>query len=327
MQEKSSSFLNHFFACSSQQFSLTQKNKLNKIVVFIVPNEIEMRLSNKVSLFYKLLEELQDLKQDFSYLGSLRSLPFFSHEEDLTQKAIQKFQQSLYQGDNLPISILGATEYIAQEVSNLNSHESLFVISSEQAISYSLIKNWLLPRRQTKMKVAIIHFDAYEDNDEHSSELGINSQSWIHALNHLIDSQKEIIQIGLTRIKNENSSVTQFSSSFIKDNIELPLEQIHKKFDQENIQEVYISFDINCLDQSYAGCTVQENPRGLAPHQCIYLIKGISQKAKITGVNLAQIFSWKSSSYTNPLATEPYTTITNTALVANALMEAINHGD
>lgn len=264
--------------------------------------------------------------EDLIDLGDVKIIPHFIHDRYLNEETKSHFKKEFFNEENLPISPLSVTEKVCEEIYHFHPTKKIFALGGDNSISYPLIKTWFKSKKDLGIKTAIIHFDSSSNLKPDNIGLELSNKSWVFELNKTIVLTNELIQIGIQE-KDENASFcTQYTSSYTKNNLSQVLKGITEYIEINNVEEVYISFDISCLDKNYASCTSDITHHGLEPHHCTYLIRGIAQAANVTGCDLVEVAPKINNPNQNPLSSEPNTTLNNSALIANALIEVLNNG-
>ena len=72
--------------------------------------------------------------------------------------------------------------------------------------------------------------------------------------------------------------------------------QIIEHLTKEQIDEVYVSFDIDAIDEKYASATGTPEPNGLSPEMPMMLLAPILEKFKCTGADMVEVAPWVSRS-------------------------------
>jgi agmatinase len=63
-----------------------------------------------------------------------------------------------------------------------------------------------------------------------------------------------------------------------------------------NVDELYVSFDIDAIDESFASATGTPEPDGLMPDEAMHILHAISSKYPITGADMMEIAPFTDSS-------------------------------
>ena len=91
-----------------------------------------------------------------------------------------------------------------------------------------------------------------------------------------------------------------------------------KKLD---VEEIYISFDIDVLDQEYAGATGTPEPGGLSPHEPMLIMQTLFENFKIGGADMVEIAPQVKSSAVKQIEQE--TTLMVAASLSTFLIQAM----
>ncbi len=276
------------------------------------------------------IRSVLDLNNFFDF-GDVKTIPHLLHDKYLNENTIQNCQKALYQKETaLPVSALSITEDFCKEFYDNCPDKVLMAMGGDHSVSYALVKPWLIAKRQKNIKTAIIHFDAHTDLMSERLGIDICFGSWAYHMIELLEKPSHLIQLGIRssgkdkEFWEQSLGVQQFWADEIKDNPAKALQQVLDYLKEEKIDEVYISFDIDALDQAYASATGTPEPGGLEPHHCSLFIKEISNYVKVTGADLVEVAPFVQSVENNDLAPEPNTTLLSSKIIMENLTEAIN---
>ncbi|MGZ3789703.1 MAG: arginase family protein, partial [Bacteriovorax sp.] len=179
---------------------------------------------------------------------------------------------------------------------------------------------YLEAKKAQGKKVALVHFDAHTDLLEERMGIDICFGTWTSQIIPYLESPDHLVQIGIRasakeRMHWENKfhhkqiwaqEVFDKGAGDIADEIVAHLKKL-------GVEEIYISFDIDCLDQEYAGATGTPEPKGLSPHEPMVIMQTLFENFKITGSDIVEIAPMVKAP--NIRQIEPETTL----LVASAL--------
>lgn len=241
-------------------------------------------------------QEIVDIKNDFIDLGDIRVIPHLLHDKYLNKETILACRKALYgKNKQLPVSPLSIAEEALKTLYASNHSIRILGLGGDHSTSYPLVKSWLETRKNLK-EVAVLHFDAH--TDLLSSRLGIDLcfGTWtFHILNSLY-SRSHILQVGIRssgktkKYWKENLGVEQIWASEVRKNgANKTLKKISSYFKNLGIKELYISFDIDALDEKYASATGTPEKGGLTPTDCASIIRMLSHEIKITGADLMEV--------------------------------------
>ncbi|MDI2589340.1 agmatinase family protein [Psychrobacillus sp. NEAU-3TGS] len=159
----------------------------------------------------------------------------------------------------------------------LNNDVFPFVLGGDHSISYPVIKAL---HDSTEGKIGIIQFDAHLDLVDESPIQGRFSQSsqMRRALELPRVNPEHIVQIGVRSI-NYPWYESYLKESGIK---QITAREVHQSTPEEVVREtmraledvdkIYLTFDIDVLDPAYAPGTGANEPGGLTPVQCMTML-------------------------------------------------------
>lgn len=271
-----------------------------------------------------LRETLYQSKENITAfdIGDVRVNPHLLHDKYLNEETIKKCRKAFYQNDsiNLPVSPLSIAYDFAKDFHDQFPTKNLFMIGGDHSVSYPVVRAYLEAKKRLGKKVALIHFDAHTDLLEERLGIDLCFGTWTSQVIPFLESAKHLIQIGIRASGKEKShwegkfGHTQIWAKDIFEKGAISVsEKIINDLKQLNIDEIYISFDIDCLDQSYAGATGTPEKGGLSPHEPMLIMQSLFENFKITGADMVEIAPMVKSSDIKQI--EPETTL----LVASAL--------
>jgi agmatinase len=275
------------------------------------------------------IRSVLELDQYFDF-GDVKTIPHLLHDKYLNEKTIKNCQKSIYNNsENLPVSALSITEDFCKNFYSEFMDKTLIGLGGDHSVSYALVKPWIIAKRKAGKKVAIIHFDAHTDLMSERLGIDICFGSWAYHMLELLEKPEHLIQFGIRssgkpkEFWESSLGVKQYWAAEIRENIQEVLDQTMAFLKKEDIDEVYISFDIDALDSKYASATGTPEPGGLEPHQCSVIIKKIGSAFKVSGADLVEVAPFVRSSSESELAPEPDTTLLSSQIIMNNLTEVI----
>lgn len=275
----------------------------------------------------------------FFDIGDIRIIPHLLHDKYLNEETIQSCQQALYiDGNNnqepltedevksLKVSGLSIAEDVSREL--ISRGKSVFSLGGDHSVSYPIVRSWLIEKKKQSIRTAIIHFDAHTDLMSKRLGIDICFGSWAYHMIELLDKPSDLMQFGIRSSGQSKEywestlGVQQFwPTDFKQNNV---TERAVNYIKENNIQEVYISFDIDALDSKYASATGTPEAGGLEPHTCIMLIERISEVCKVTGGDLVEVAPFVRSNLKSKFTPEPDTTIESASLIARKILEVMS---
>jgi len=243
-----------------------------------------------------LREKLIQEKDTFTDLGDVRVIPHLLHDKYLNTETINLCRKALYgKIKKLPVSPLSIAEAALEALYKKHPKARILGFGGDHSTSFPLVKAWLQSRKNIK-KCGIVHFDAHTDLLDRRLGIDFCFATWTFQILPFLKSKDQLIQIGI-RSSGKNKShwkktlgVDQiWAKEAIKAGPEKIARKIIKNFKSQGIEELYISFDIDALDQKFASATGTPEPDGLTPPFCSVLIKLLAREFTITGADLMEL--------------------------------------
>jgi agmatinase len=240
--------------------------------------------------------EILKEKDHFTDLGDVRVIPHLLHDKYLNDKTIRECRKALYgRVLKLPVSPLSIAEEALKEIYKKNPAARILGLGGDHSTSYPLVKEWILSRKEKK-KAGLLHFDAH--TDLLVSRLGIDLcfGTWTYQVLEFLKSRDHLLQVGIrssgktkAHWKKKVGIEQIWADEVSKDGVEKTLKKIVKHFKKLGVEEIYISFDIDALDEKYAAATGTPEKAGLLPPDCAAIIRLLAREFKITGADLMEV--------------------------------------
>lgn len=313
--------------------SLEKTLPLAKTVIFGICSDAGggiQRGANWGPLFLRetLINSREDLR---AYdIGDVRVIPQLLHDKYLNSETIKNCRKALYQNENLnlPVSPLSIAYDFARDFHEQFPAKSIFMIGGDHSVSYPMVRAYLEAKKAQGKKVALVHFDAHTDLLEERMGIDICFGTWTSQIIPYLASADHLIQIGIRasakeRMHWENKfhhkqiwakEVLELGAGVVADNIVAHLKKLE-------VEEIYISFDIDCLDQEYAGATGTPEPHGLSPHEPMVIMQTLFENFKISGSDIVEIAPMVKAP--NIKQIEPETTLLVASALATFLIQAM----
>lgn len=243
-----------------------------------------------------LRELLLNFRSKFIDLGDVRVIPHLLHDKYLNEETIKLCRKALYGKMNkLPVSPLSIAEKVAHDLYKAHPDARILGFGGDHSTSYPLVKAWLGSRKK-KREAGILHFDAHTDLLDRRLGIDLCFGTWTYAILEDLQTRDHIVQVGIRSSGKDKKhwkdklGVEQLWASEVnKWGIEKTYLKIRDHFKQQGIKELYISFDIDALDEKYAAATGTPEKEGLLPTDCAAMIKLLSRDFKITGADLMEV--------------------------------------
>ncbi len=165
----------------------------------------------------------------------------------------------------------------------INDGPALLSIGGDHFVSFPLIKAHV---RKHGGPISILHFDAHSDTwEDENNRIDHGTMFWWAAREGLVDPATSV-QVG---IRTTNPDTMGFNI------IDAP--QVHAMPIESTVAEirkhlgdspVYVTFDIDCLDPSYAPGTGTPVCGGLTSHQAMAILRGL-QGINVIGMDVVEV--------------------------------------
>lgn len=264
-------------------------------------------------------------------VGDIRVIPHLLHDKYLKPNLISECRLALYGSKTikLPVSPLSMTEKSIESLHKLQSGIKIFAIGGDHSVSYPLVKAYLAAKKKQKIKVGLLHFDAHTDLMQKRLGVDLCFGSWTYHISKLMKTPAHVVQVGIRSSGKPKAhwektiGVKQWWAKEIqKQGIDTITDKIISHYEKLGIEELYISFDIDALDEKFASATGTPEPDGMKPYECVSMIRKIAAKFKITGADLVEVAPF----VLPPKASvqDQKQTVQTAAVISRVLLEAMN---
>lgn len=264
-------------------------------------------------------------------LGDVRVIPHLLHDKYLNCVTISNCRKALYQDENshFPVSPLSITESVLHDFYQTYPDKGIFAIGGDHSVSYPLTKAYLQAKNRQGKRVAIIHFDAHTDLLTERLGIDLCFGSWCTHILADLNSPSHLVQLGIrssgkTKSHWENTfGVKQHWACEIQEmGVKKIASDILQQLKADNINELYVSFDIDALDENYASATGTPEPNGLAPEDCMEIMRLLANEIPITGADMMELAPFTDSLGKGEISTK--TTFTVAAEISAFLLSEIS---
>lgn len=257
-----------------------------------------LRGANWGPLFLRstLLEQFEQLP--IFDLGDVRIIPHLLHDKYLNQATIDNCRKALYQDEqsDYAVSPLTLTEQVAHDFYAEFPEKGIFGIGGDHSVSYPLTKAYLTAKRNQGKRAAIIHFDAHTDLLVERLGIDLCFGSWCTHILDDLHSPEGLIQVGIRSSGKPKShwegtfGVKQHWAHEVKEQgVDSVIATIMGQLEEQNIDEIYVSFDIDAIDEVFACATGTPEPDGLHPDEAMKILETIAAKYPITGADMMEL--------------------------------------
>lgn len=238
-------------------------------------------------------------------LGDVRVIPHLLSDKYLNEATIANCKKALYQDDQSEyyVSPLSITEDVLHDFYAAFPDKGVFGIGGDHSVSYPLTKAYLQAKKRQGKRTGIIHFDAHTDLLVERLGIDLCFGSWCTHILDDLPAPEHLIQVG---IRSSGKPKTHWESTFgvkqhwaneVKElGVEKVIDNILAQLAEQNIDELYVSFDIDAIDDSYASATGTPEPDGLMPNEAMQILRAIATKYPITGADMMEIAPFTDSS-------------------------------
>lgn len=238
-------------------------------------------------------------------LGDIRVIPHLLADKYLNEATIANCRKALYQNPQSKycVSPLSITEDVLHDFYAAFPDKGIFGIGGDHSVSYPLTKAYLQAKQQQGIRTGIIHFDAHTDLLVERLGIDLCFGSWCTHILVDLPAPEHLIQVG---IRSSGKPKTHWESTFgVKQHwahevkalgVEKVIANILSQLAKQNIDELYVSFDIDAIDDSYASATGTPEPDGLMPEEAMKILHAIAAIYPITGADMMEIAPFTDSS-------------------------------
>lgn len=240
---------------------------------------------------------LRDAPLEVRDLGDVRVIPHLLHDKYLNETTLRSCRQALYnQADSSwPVSPLSLTEAALDELYRDYPKTKVLGIGGDHSVSLPLVRAWARAPQRHGKKLALLHFDAHTDLLD--SRLGIDFcfGTWTFHVREFFPTANQLIQVGIRSTGKERGhweslGLTQLWAKQVRtDGAKKTADMIIAAYQAAGVEEVYISFDIDTLDEKFASATGTPEAEGLDPATCAQIMRAIAAKFPVTGADLMEV--------------------------------------
>lgn len=318
----------------SWENSLEKQLPISTVVLLGIPSDCGggiQRGANWGPLY--LREALLNNKEDLKYfdIGDVKVIPHLLHDKYLNEETLKKCRLGLY-GDRdlaLPVSPLSIAYDFAVDFHQHYPSKKIFMIGGDHSVSYPMVRAYLESKKNQNKKVAVIHFDAHTDLLEERLGIDICFGTWASQIIPFLEGPAHLIQIGIRASGKDKAhwenkfGLTQYwAKDILKNGAKETADKIITQLKNLNIEEIYVSFDIDCLDETYAGATGTPETGGLSPHEPMVILQELFENFKITGSDIVEIAPMVKPPHIKQV--EPETTLMVASTLSTFLLQAMH---
>jgi len=220
-------------------------------------------------------------------------------DEELKKETYKKIGIKTLKPFKIKKKIISALNQISKIVENVLSVKKLpFVLGGEHSLTAGSIR----PFAKKYKEIIILHLDAHADLRE-----SYNGERYSHAsaIKRCLDYKNiKVVSVGIRNLSQfemnfYNKNKKRIKIFWAKDKKNWNLRKLENLFKNKN---VYITFDVDCLDSSIMPATGTPEPGGLLWEEALLILKIVCKKANILGVDVNELAPIKGFNSYNFLA-------------------------
>lgn len=263
-------------------------------------------------------------------LGDVRVIPQLLLDEYVNESILKSSHLALYGEEKVTraVSPLSIAYECAKWFYHAFPNRVLLGIGGDHSCSYPLLKAYLQHKKQQGKNVAVIHFDAHTDMMESRLGIPVCFGSWTYHILPYLNKPEQLIQIGIRASGRPRQhwesqyGIRQFWAHEIHDNgADAVIEEVIVQLKSRQVDEIYITFDIDALDVSAAAATGTPETEGIALVDALIMIKTLKHAFPITGADLMEVAPFISYPDKGEQNQEPDNTLTSAAAVIAEMIE------
>lgn len=244
-------------------------------------------------------------KKEVVDIGDIRVIPQLLMDDYIKEEQLELCRKEQY-GDKklkLKVSPLSIAEEVCALIYKDYPDKKIFGIGGDHSVSYPLVKSYLAHKSSLGQKAAVIHFDAHTDLLPQRQGMDITFGSWTSHIIQDLFSPDLLLQVGIRATGHDrqywqnNLGIKQYWASKIKEQGEdMIAHRISKYLKDKKVDELYITFDIDCLDEKFASATGTPESGGISVEQATKIISVLKNAFSIGGADLVEVapnVSWR----------------------------------
>ncbi len=270
---------------------------------------------------------------NFVDMGDIRVIPHLLHDKYLNEATIKGCRKALYNDESskLPVSPLSQTEEVLNSFYELNPQGKVITLGGDHSVSYPAVKTYLQHKLKQKKKVALIHFDAHTDLLHERLGIDLCFGSWVTHILSDLPGPEYCFQLGIRSSGKDRGhweqafGIQQFwNYEFKKEGAKKISQLIIEDLKKKGVEEIYVSFDIDALDETEASATGTPEENGLMVDECLNFLYLLSEEFAITGADLMEVAPFLNMPTKKPkINPEPQATLLAAQSILNFFVECM----
>lgn len=258
-------------------------------------------------------------------LGDIRTIPQLLLDEYCSDTILNQTREYLYgdQHSDYPVSPLSLAKQVTNILHQQFPEKTIISLGGDHSVSYPLVEQFLLAKKQQNKRCAIIHFDAHTDLLDSRMGIPICFGSWVFPILPLLKQPQDLIQIGLRSSAHDKSywqdlyGVQQYWLADIKkQGMQSIIDSIIAYLSENQIDQLYITFDIDALDSEIASATGTPEKDGLSLEDALNCIEQLVEAVPLAGADLVEV-----APYVGRSDKEPQSTLDCASQIIAAMMQ------
>ncbi len=190
------------------------------------------------------------------------------------------------------------------------------------------MRAYLEAKKEQGKNVALVHFDAHTDLLEERLGIDLCFGTWTSHIFPYLASPEHLVQVGIRASGKDRGhwedkfKHTQIWSKEVAERGAMAIaDEIVQKLKKLGVDEIYISYDIDCLDQAFAGATGTPETGGMSVPESLDIIQTLCAQFKLTGADVVEIAPMVKAP--NIEQAEPETTLASAGALSNVMIRAM----
>lgn len=256
-----------------------------------------LRGANWGPLFIREAYYQQYAQETVQDLGDVRIIPHLLHDKYLNEQTRSQCQKALYGKENQwAVSPLSLALQCLEAIYLNHPKIKIIGLGGDHSCSYPLVKTALQNQKRLGQRCGLLHFDAHTDLLEQRLGIDLCFGSWTTHIIKDLPSPACLCQVGIRSTGQkqtywqEKYGLRQFWAEEVHQvGASKTAANLINHFQSQEIETLYITFDIDALDISIASATGTPEPGGLLREECVEIIQACSRAFEIIGADLMEL--------------------------------------
>jgi agmatinase len=230
-------------------------------------------------------------------IGDVRVNPSVITDDLLNTATIQNIRAARGQtGTGLPVAPHSILHLALQLISKINPRARVLLLGGDHSLSWIPVRLRARARSGPTASIGVVHFDAHTDLLKERDGLCCSFATWAYWANDAIGRGGRLNQLG-TRISGHTRAywertldVRQFwSEDIAKRTSRDVVSQVVSNLRKANVQQVYISNDVDGTDPRWVAATGTMVRGGMTPHFVHDVIESLGQEFTVVGADVVEL--------------------------------------